>query len=495
MGYSIKERYFYNPPISIAACAAIGVVIGAAILIAGLKAAVAILGLILVFRIFANPHIGLVILIILIFNLASPALFGPMSVGTIFRTAAKILALLTLAAIIWHFINQRLHLVLTNEVICLLILSVIIFASLFYAADPEVAREDFPHFAAVVLLFIIIVHTVQTPKQVKMYLLLLTCVSVVASVVALMQYFLPSYQVDATEYIMNFGAKSGGLSEVLEGSGHTITRVEGTLFHSNWLAIFLVTVLPLNLYYWRHNMIPWGKFSIAAIILLQLAALALTFTRMGLLGLIFVSILSFRKKMLKISTILPAFIIGVFIIFIFLPDGYKQRVLSVGQIKTSKSLSGRWTMQRVGWEIFAENWFKGVGLGNYGVEFNKDSNELSDLIFMLEKTASSYDPDKLGAHNMYLEIAVETGIFGLIALLLFLFFIILTLSRLQHYYKINGDPENYDLAAVLQISIMVFLFLGFFLHAIDQKVLWVLSALSVSLKVAVFPEANLFKRV
>ncbi len=494
MEFSIKERYFHNSPISIAACAAIGVVIGAAILIAGPKAAAAILGLILVFCIFANPHIGLVILIILIFNLASPAIFGPLYVGNIFRTASKILALLTLAAIIWHFTNHRLHLVLTNEVICLLILSGVIFASLFYATDPEVAWEDFPHFAAVVFLFIIIIHTVQTPKQVKMYLLLLTGVSVVASVVALMQYFLPSYQVDPTEYIMEFGSKSGGLTEVLDG-GAIITRVEGTLFHSNWLSIFLVTVLPLNLYYWRHHMIPGGKFSVVAIILLQLAALALTFTRMGLLGLIFVCILGLRKKMLKISTILPAFIIGVLIIFIFLPDGYKQRVLSVGQLKTSKSLSGRWTMQRVGWEIFTDHWFKGVGFGNYGVEFNKDSNEVSDLILMLEKTDSSYDPDKLGAHNMYLEIAVETGIFGFISLFLFLFFIILTLSRLQHYYGINGDSDNYDLAAVLQISIMAFLFLGLFLHAIDQKVLWVLSALSLSLKVAVFPEANLLKRV
>ncbi|MCP3875281.1 MAG: hypothetical protein GY699_19275 [Desulfobacteraceae bacterium] len=489
----MKDSQFINdwlkqpgvlPIIKILVSVFIGIMISFLVLGFEIKA-MAIIGIGLLTLIIHKPYTGLVLTLIVLFNLANPGIFGYQT-GLIFQKLSKVLALITLLGIILHFLTHRIQIIITREMGWVLLFTLVVTLSTLYAVKPDVARQDCAHFIAVIFLYGLIVSLVQTADRLEKTIFLIIGLSLVASIVAILQHFLPIYQVDASTNIMQFGKFGGGLVEAIDGSNKNIVRVAGTLWHSNWLTIFLVSVLPLNLYFWRHKQSLMYRSFIFVAIVTSLIALVFTFTRMSALGVLFVLTLVYGKKMIKKITIWPMIIAAIFIVFFMLPDTYKLRVLSVSHYQKSESLSSRWVMQKVGFDIFKKNWCLGVGYGNYGVEFAKDSNWLSDLIATLGRVGSAYDPDKLGAHNMFLEIAVETGVIGFIVFIIMLLVAIKTLYDIERYCRSQSDDRLADLAVVLQIGLSGFLFLGFFLHALDQKILWVLLGLTTSFRVAVF---------
>jgi O-antigen ligase len=471
---------------------AAGTLLGVVILLAGLKAAT-VLGLGLFCVIMARPRIGLFLTILVIFTLANPGIFGP-EVGDVFCKLAHLLVLMSLVAVTWHFFTRRLQAVLTRATAVFLLFCLMALGSALYASNPQVARDDLLHFVPFVCLYLLIIHLIKTPKQVEKCVLLVFIVSAVAAAVAILQYVLPSYHVDTSTWYMKFGQQGAGIIESLGAGTMRIVRVSGTLWHPDWLALFLVTTLPFNLYIWRQNSSRVVKVAIAAVTAMELAALVLTFTRMSFLGLLFVLALACYKRLLRPSRVLAALVPAALIGFLLLPAGYKARVLSPVQLKASDSISSRMLLQTGGLRIFKGDWLLGVGYGNYGVEFHKQSNWLTDLTTDLERLGSSFDPNTAGAHNMYLEVAVETGVVGLTLLIIALYLCVKRCRQLERHYRLANMAEYADLAAVLQISLLAFLFLAVFLHALDQKILAVLMGLSVAFEVATWPDHNLLAR-
>jgi O-antigen ligase len=471
---------------------ATGTLLGVAIICAGLKAAV-LLGLGLFCVIMARPRIGLFSTIFVIFTLANPGVFGP-KVGDAFCNVAHLLVIVSLLAVTWHFFTRRLQAVLTRATAGFLLFCLIALGSVLYASNPQVAWDDLLHFAPFICLYLLTIHLTKTPKQVEKCILLLFIVSGVASAVAVLQYFCPVYHVDTSTWHLKFGQQGAGIIESLGTGAMTIVRVSGTLWHPDWLALFLVTTLPFNLYIWRHSPSNVVKISVLAVTATELAALVLTFTRMSFLGLLFIVALACYKRLLHLPKLLPALVPAALIAFLLLPAGYKARVLSPVQLKASDSISSRLVLQKAGLRIFQDNWLLGVGYGNFGVEFNKQNNWLTDLSSDLERFGSTFDPNTAGAHNMYLEVAVETGIVGLTLLIIALSMCVKRCGQLETYYRLANLSEYAALAAVLQISLLAFLFLAVFLHALDQKILAVLMGLSVAFEVATWPEHNLLAR-
>lgn len=85
----------------------------------------------------------------------------------------------------------------------------------------------------------------------------------------------------------------------------------------------------------------------------------------------------------------------------------RARVLSIFAMRQDSSNSFRFNVYQSSFEMFKDNWLLGIGVGN------KNFREIYGLYM---KTGF----DALSAYNIYLEIAVESGIFALIAYLGFL---------------------------------------------------------------------------
>ncbi len=122
----------------------------------------------------------------------------------------------------------------------------------------------------------------------------------------------------------------------------------------------------------------------------------------------------------------------------------RHRFLSIFAMRNDSSNSFRFNVYHSSVEMFKDNWLLGIGVGN------KNFREIYGLYM---KTGF----DALSAYNIYLETAVESGIFALIAFLGFLF----TLSKDAVKFIITSlDNEKIIFVSLSIISIWAVMFHG-----------------------------------
>ncbi len=198
-----------------------------------------------------------------------------------------------------------------------------------------------------------------------------------------------------------------------------MTRVYGTLkpLNPNLLGGYFVAGIPalygLSAYLLNEKKY---KFSIIALAvgLLSTTTLFLTGCRGSYIGMMVILSGMFAvsaKYLWKNYKQIYLSIVGGVIAFgtmaILLSSSLKARVLSIFAMRQDSSNSFRFNVYQSSVEMFKDNWLLGIGVGN------KNFREIYGLYM---KTGF----DALSAYNIFLEIAVESGIFALIAYLGFL---------------------------------------------------------------------------
>ena len=92
-------------------------------------------------------------------------------------------------------------------------------------------------------------------------------------------------------------------------------------------------------------------------------------------------------------------------------------------------------------EMFKDNWLLGIGVGN---------QNFREIYGLYMKTGF----DALSAYNIYLETAVESGVFALLAFLLFLFFNIKKAVYYITHYK-NANTIYLGIALISIVGMLV----------------------------------------
>ncbi len=138
---------------------------------------------------------------------------------------------------------------------------------------------------------------------------------------------------------------------------------------------------------------------------------------------------------------------GAFALFVFamtFVGALRHRFMSIFAMRNDSSNSFRFNVYHSSLEMFKDNWLLGIGVGN------KNFREIYGLYM---KTGF----DALSAYNIYLETAVESGIFALIAFLGFLF----TLSKDAVKYVLTSENrEKIIFISASIISIWAIMFHG-----------------------------------
>ncbi len=138
---------------------------------------------------------------------------------------------------------------------------------------------------------------------------------------------------------------------------------------------------------------------------------------------------------------------GAFALFVFamtFVGALRHRFMSIFAMRNDSSNSFRFNVYHSSVEMFKDNWLLGIGVGN------KNFREIYGLYM---KTGF----DALSAYNIYLETAVESGIFALIAFLGFLF----TLSKDAVKYVLTSENrEKVIFISASIISIWAIMFHG-----------------------------------
>ena len=115
----------------------------------------------------------------------------------------------------------------------------------------------------------------------------------------------------------------------------------------------------------------------------------------------------FWKEYKKIYILIISFATLLFVTALTFVNSLRLRFLSIFAMRSDSSNSFRFNVYQSSLDMFKDNWLLGIGVGN------KNFREIYGLYM---KTGF----DALSAYNIYLETAVESGIFALIAFLAFL---------------------------------------------------------------------------
>jgi len=483
IGDVMKTR---RSPLGALAMAVLAVALGASVLAFGKMALVGLIGF-LAFCVFVwYPVLGVYATTVLLLLSGSAGVIGPGGINVaVPLTAAKLCGAAALVAWLTNLVARGLRWHVGWAAILLgafLLWSAVgvLFSPTRGAQYPEWIRLG--TFAAFFVMVVDVLLNAPDPRRaIRTYALIILVCGLLSAASAVAQYFMPSTYLETFEERAAFQHVGGPIVDTESLEGVSAIRVSGRALHSNWLALLLLCVLPLNAYWFTASKTWQGKLLVGLAVLVELAALVLTFTRTGLLvGVVLLMLVTAKRLARATPYRFVAMALAVVVGWTVLPGAYKQRVLSLGQYTSSKSIEARAGLQGAAYGCMLEHPVKGVGLGGFGLHFVRERGVVAETM-RLVVNEFNWNPLFVGVHNLYLQIGCETGVVGLALFLTFFVVMMRNLHLAEQRFKATEQPEWRSLAGSLQVSLVAFLLCGIFLHALQQKIWWIVAAGAVAL--------------
>ena len=235
-----------------------------------------------------------------------------------------------------------------------------------------------------------------------------------------------------------------------------ISRVYGTLkpLNPNLFGGYLIAGLPAVfglVFYFLKDKNYKSAFAFLGLSVLGIFTVFQTGCRGAYLALIFILgcmfVISAKflwQKFKKLYTIIISSLTALFFAGIICVRSIRLRFLSIFAMRADSSNSFRFNVYQSSLEMFKDNWLLGIGVGN------KNFREIYGLYM---KTGF----DALSTYNVFLEIAVESGIFALIA---FLGFLVTMCYKSVKYILTCSNIENVIFVSISVTAILAMMFHG-----------------------------------
>lgn len=259
-----------------------------------------------------------------------------------------------------------------------------------------------------------------------------------------------------------------------------MTRVYGTLlpYNPNLMGGYLTASLPCLL---GSLMILFNdkkyKLSITALILSIITSVTLVLTgcRGAYIGFFAIIICLFgflarfvwksgKEKLKQLFLTAVAAIVGALMLITLLVSSIRTRIFSIFAMRNDSSTSFRFNVYQSALHMIKDNWLLGIGIGN---------QNFREIYGLYMRTGF----DALSAYSVYLEIAVESGIFALIAFLAFL--VTMVNSAFKLVFSGNNLKKSIIVATAI-ISIIAIMVHGLvdtiFFRPQVQFIFWTMAA-------------------
>jgi probable O-glycosylation ligase (exosortase A-associated) len=245
-----------------------------------------------------------------------------------------------------------------------------------------------------------------------------------------------------------------------------VDTVGGVQGGANALAAILVLTLPIVFYKMSSRNI-YEKVIAGGLLLAFLAAVILTGSRGGTLGLLAVLVLlvwRFRRKRRSLLILTLIILVSALVA----PSHYWARTQTIIDHDRDLSAQNRIDLWKAGLHMYSDHPYTGVGQGNYR--------------YISPRYTELYYPDWRGggfvAHNMFIDLLAEGGVQTLLAFLLFVGWTFRELRRARRRLPPSSGGEDLrGLATALEIGFIGFMVCGFFLSGLFRDVFFWLLAL------------------
>jgi len=332
---------------------------------------------------------------------------------------------------------------------------VLIVAAL-YADYRHNAQEAMQKIAGMLVLYYLIIRVVREQRQVEVLLLAIICSTLFSSLVVIYDNTVGESLLATSDAARNQSfageVRSSGASD------NDPTTAASMVLAGTLLALFLAIKTPK----WRWlNLVTVATGS---------TAVMFSFARSSALAYgiaIAWFILKYRKHPRFPIVIVLALSIAA-MSAPFVPAEYWDRLTSLSDIDTDESLQRRYTYNVIGLELFVENPLVGVGPGNFRRHYLDQ-----EFRWLPGRTLH---PRNL--HNMYMSVAAETGLFGILC---FLAILLAALVGLQDVRTRARSPRLRLIAEAMQFAFVGYLIASAFTPNEYTKYTWILAAISIAM--------------
>lgn len=285
-----------------------------------------------------------------------------------------------------------------------------------------------------------------------------------------------------------FNMVTDGLKFLVTAGAHRVVG-KTSVGDNNQLALAFLVTLPLILYTVRHSAVRATKLAFGALLVIGVIAVIGTFSRGGFIGLLFLALWLVAGSRHKIiSFMLVAAAAGV--LYSIIPESYFQRVDTINSAEQDQSFMDRVIAWKISALIALDRPFTGGGF--WAVQLPEVWNhyrlELDTLDIVKTPPPGT---EARAAHSIYFEMLGDQGFLGLG---LFLLLIAHSLFRCRQIRLASrGDASKAwagDLAAMLQISLIVYCVSGALVSMARFEAIYVLIAVVSRLNRIVRIEAS-----
>ncbi len=252
-------------------------------------------------------------------------------------------------------------------------------------------------------------------------------------------------------------------------------RISGPIGDPNFFAQLLVLLIPLALD--RAFAEPRGSRRLAAwyAAAVMAASVVFTFSRGGILAMGVVVLLMLLRRPAHWRA-LAALALAAALAVPFLPSGYLDRLTTLGQVGTVESttdvsIRGRTAEAGAAWAMFMDRPLTGVGLGNFSGHYQEYARGLGIEVKRVDRQP----------HNLFLEVAAETGIPGLFAFGTLIGGALFATAAARRRWRAAGREAEAGLAYAVGAALVGWLATSAFLHLDFARPWWLLMGLAFAL--------------
>ena len=449
---------------------------GAAILVgAGVGAGVGLLGAatVLVLAVgfcvaavsVARPWLGLAVLALVTYTRLSDIAIAYHGAPSLAQPFVALLALV--AALRWRALGGWPPALGRAALVVIGYLAACLLSALF-AGDWAASVATLVTFGKDALLAFIVVGLVRTPAALRAVIWALLAAGLLIATLAIHQYFTKSFT-------NNYGGLALADLQAIAGEQRGY-RVGGPIGDPNYFAQVLLVLVPLGIDRARNAARPAARAFAAASAVTATVAVVLTFSRgAALVGAVLAVLLIAHHRPGRRFLALAA--IAGLALLPLLPQGYTDRLKTLGgppayaeSSGAAQSVEGRQRSVQAGLRMFATQPLVGVGLGNYTAE-EPDFTSSATLYSSREGGA---------AHNLYVEVAAETGLVGLGAFVALLWGAFRSLRDARVAARGRGAYALGESVWALRAGFVAYLGSAVFIHAAYPRYLWLLLGLSLA---------------
>lgn len=355
------------------------------------------------------------------------------------------------------------------------------FAAMLYAADSGRSQSALAIYVKDVIITILVMILLRRTTTFRSVIWTLLLAGIFMGSITAYQQLTGSYQ---TTY-WGFGVAS--IQNIVGKSNDY--RIAGPIGDPNFYGQILLVLVPLALERLWHETRPVLRILAGWALAVCLLSIIFTFSRGAFLGLIIIAVFSVWHYRIRFVPLFITILLGTLLLQ-FVPEQYSERVQTMTDLipglrqqdaRNDISFRSRLVELQAGWHMFTDHPFLGVGLNNYAVHYQDYSRQLG----------IGSNLEDMAAHNLYLEIAAETGLLGLIV---FGTLLAVTFRGLITTYKSfdqAGHWHEANMVRAFTIGFTGYLVASFFLHAAYPRYFWLLLgvALAVSQTVRIERES------